>query len=651
MAPLANPWAGSTGVPAGRCLLEAGFPYAEISRVVQADRGSRDGVYAAHKWWARRPPALIRALLLGSMMPARADLGEFWRRFTSSELHLEGVHVGDPFHGGGTTLVEASRLGASVTGTDVDPLAVEIVRQELADFDVATFERSAAELMAELRSNLGHLYPAGRGRQALHYFSLREAECPDCECHSLVYRNLVLARDTGLTGGVVRDAAVTAFCPDCHALHYLKEDAKEVRCCGRRHKLTKSSYARGRFTCPQCSARFRNDELQVGRLRRVLIAVEETGAGKRRVLRAPTNSDLAAEQVATALLEAEGLRGPGASLEGIDGGRVANYGFQTVAELFTARQTAVFASAFLWLASQPLEQSVRRALTLGVTNALTTNNLLCGYATNYGRISALFAGVRSYAMPVLSVELNPLHPEAGRGTLERTLARVARTADEEVRRHSYDPASNDVTKAVFLAHGTGQHELICQSAERPFPDKLGKVDFVLTDPPYYDYIPYSDLSLLHRSWLELFEEIKMGGAPIYPLGDDRKTEFAKRLGRAFRQVARAVQPTGTITFTFHSTRAEAWDALTDAVERSPMRVSAVFPVWADGRAVAHGHDGNCEWDLVFVCRRAGTRIHGELPDSIEPWTTIGGLRVGDADLASFAHGLKLARELHSSNSR
>jgi ribosomal protein L11 methylase PrmA len=43
-----------------------------------------------------------------------------------------GKHVGDPFSGGGTTLVEGARLGAAVTGTDVDPLAVRIARDELS---------------------------------------------------------------------------------------------------------------------------------------------------------------------------------------------------------------------------------------------------------------------------------------------------------------------------------------------------------------------------------------------------------------------------------------------------------------------------------------------------------------------------------------
>ena len=56
----------------------------------------------------------------------------FWDLFASSERSLEHVTIYDPFAGGGSTVVEAARLGAAVWGADIDPLATEIVRHELA---------------------------------------------------------------------------------------------------------------------------------------------------------------------------------------------------------------------------------------------------------------------------------------------------------------------------------------------------------------------------------------------------------------------------------------------------------------------------------------------------------------------------------------
>ena len=156
-------------------MLEVGFPYAEVSRLARSDRYSVDSVYSVHKWWARRPPAVIRAILLAATMPADSSSEDFWEAFGSERRVLEGKIVGDPFMGGATTLVEASRLGADVTGIDVDPLAVRVARVELARLDQERFGTEAEALLNHLREQHGDLYPSSdQDAEPLHYFRLRE---------------------------------------------------------------------------------------------------------------------------------------------------------------------------------------------------------------------------------------------------------------------------------------------------------------------------------------------------------------------------------------------------------------------------------------------------------------------------------------------
>lgn len=112
--------------PGDATLLERGFPFREVS-LLKADRRANDPVYGVHRWWAR-PPALLRAILLAAAQPANLDVESFWRDYEAPERHPGGWRVHDPFIGGGSTLVEAARLGAAVSGGDVDPLAVDIVR-------------------------------------------------------------------------------------------------------------------------------------------------------------------------------------------------------------------------------------------------------------------------------------------------------------------------------------------------------------------------------------------------------------------------------------------------------------------------------------------------------------------------------------------
>lgn len=635
---------------AQRTLLEGGFPFAAISEVARADRFSKDHVYAVHKWWARRSPAVIRALLLAATLPAETTVEEFWRLFAGEGAPLEGQHVGDAFMGGATTLVEAARLGADVTGIDVDPLATRVARTELVGFERESFARHAERLLAHLRTRFGDLYPPAEPGKAdpLHYFWLRRVECSECKEPSLLYRSLVLVRERGRDGAVVREPGTVAFCPDCLRLHHLGAKRKTLRCCGQRRHLTERTYTRARFICPCCGVKATNEQLRVGQLERVLVAVEDARTGERRGLRAPTAADHSA-------LRAAGRRAarckgqvPTQSLVGIDSGRPASYGFRTVGELFSARQQLVLSEAFGWVRRREAPAEVKEALNLALSNALGSNNLLCGYATDYGRLSSLFSGVRAYSMPVLSVELNPLHENAGRGTLAMTMQRMLRSQNKKVTRHAYEWARDRVCRQEFSARprDSARH-VACRSADRPFPDKLGKLDLVVTDPPYYDFIPYSDLSLLYRAWLSPGERAeRLSGAPIYPAGDDPVEEFGRRLGRAFTNVRRALKPGGLLTFTFHSAHEDAWLALGRALRDARFLVTAVFPVWADARAGGHAHPGNCEWDLVFVCRSRHAGARTEL-GSVERW--IEQLRpdeIGDADRRSMKLGLTMATRLN-----
>jgi adenine-specific DNA methylase len=70
-------------------------------------------IIAVHKWFARRPGTLFRALLL-------AEFGtSALRDIYFKANNLVGIRVADPFMGGGTPLLEANRLGCDVIGYDI----------------------------------------------------------------------------------------------------------------------------------------------------------------------------------------------------------------------------------------------------------------------------------------------------------------------------------------------------------------------------------------------------------------------------------------------------------------------------------------------------------------------------------------------------
>src|ERR1051326_7461099 len=91
-------------------------------------------VIGVHKWFARRPGALFRSLLLA----------EFTNGISLPDSYFRGHDIADvtnadPFMGGGTPLFEANRLGCNVVGFDINPMAFWVVRQELVPVDRKAF--------------------------------------------------------------------------------------------------------------------------------------------------------------------------------------------------------------------------------------------------------------------------------------------------------------------------------------------------------------------------------------------------------------------------------------------------------------------------------------------------------------------------------
>jgi adenine-specific DNA methylase len=109
-------------------------------------------IIAVHKWFARRPGTLFRALLL-------AEFGEGALRDLYFKAHrLAGRCVADPFMGGGTPVLEANRLGCDVIGYDINPMAYWIVRQEVEHLDLIAYRTAAKVLLAELTKTIGSFY-------------------------------------------------------------------------------------------------------------------------------------------------------------------------------------------------------------------------------------------------------------------------------------------------------------------------------------------------------------------------------------------------------------------------------------------------------------------------------------------------------------
>lgn len=92
------------------------------------------------------------------------------------------------------------------------------------------------------------------------------------------------------------------------------------------------------------------------------------------------------------------------------------------------------------------------------------------------------------------------------------------------------------------------------------------VDYVFTDPPYGDAVPYLELDLMWASWLKMpmkFEdEIIISDSPIRKKDFD---EYFRMLTQTFREVHRVLKPNHWLTVTFHSTNIKVYNSIIRAV--------------------------------------------------------------------------------------
>lgn len=524
--------------------------------------------------------------------------------------------------------MEAQRLGAAVYGVDVDPLAVFITSHQLEHLDIVEFSEVAAALLAYLTERFDARYGlSSEDRVPLHYFYLRRVTCPACGETEVMRKNLAIARDLGRDGAVVRDSAIVAFCPECFSLHEVGAKRKVIDCCGRRHRLYEGNFSHGRYRCG-CGEASTNEGLRTAMSPRVLIAVEETDPAGRRKIRPPAPNEVAHEVADRQQLVEEDARLvlPRAALSPmLKRHKPGIYGFDSMDSLFSPGQLLFFGTAFRWLAEQSLSHRTRSALALALSNALASNNLLCGYATDYGRLAQLFS-VRDYSLPVLTVELNPLHPKAGRGTLPATVRRVSAS--------KRDSSSHDARDASVH---------VADAAAVTWPE-IGGLDIVMTDPPYFDYIAYSDLSEFFRVWLGAAGIIDhdLTGTPLYE-GVSSRDDFSNRLGESFKRAASQLKPGGLMAFTYHATTTRGWDALADAITGASLVVTEAFPLWADAKSPGHGHDGNVEYDIVLCCRPAETSTWTRF--STEAWVSrFANTKISAADRAAWSLAVQALNE-------
>ncbi|MFF5198916.1 hypothetical protein ACFY3B_04830 [Micromonospora parva] len=145
--------------------LEVDFPILPVNQVAAIEGNAGKPIYQMSKWWARRRSSVFRSLLLSASMKAPEDTSQaakaVWDVYYANHQKKQAfanLKVADIFMGGGTTVVEGSRLGMQMFGNDLNPVAWFVVKTELADAKKGEVEALLADIQAEVKPQIMPFY-------------------------------------------------------------------------------------------------------------------------------------------------------------------------------------------------------------------------------------------------------------------------------------------------------------------------------------------------------------------------------------------------------------------------------------------------------------------------------------------------------------
>jgi putative DNA methylase len=628
-------------------LLESGqIPIAEIAALALREGQCTNPLYRVHRWFARRLGTQFRAILTGLTLEAR-EAHRFWD-VCLGEVSLEGAIVLDPFVGGGTSLVEAGRCGASVIGYDIDPVATFITRFELEATSHDLKTRRIAELCACVSKSIAPFHkttvPDIGERVVLHHFWVECRTCSTCGTTFEIHPHFQLAHSE-------EKALQWVFCKECHNVSELSITRKDIRCeCGARTRIAQGTLSQGKVHCPACQTVSalgdRGQPTQRPEWR--LFAqeyLEETPDGVTRHFKKATKGDRIRYGRACRLLEdiemAHGSFAPGRSIPTNQRSdqRPLIHGFTRYRDLFNDRQ--LLHLTLLGRAIAGIDDPrLRRLLAMAFSEHLTTNCMYTAYAFGYRRVSPMFS-IHSYRHITRPVEVNPWLDGIGRGTFPNVLGKIANAVAFAKAPTELDPRGGrrpSVTRRLatvrdvspypwMVLSGSSRASLATKSAEEleGIPDD--SVDLILTDPPYFDNLSYSELSDFYLAWhqsLGVAEPPYDDPALAAPIAEnlaltnraDQSVEaYRERLQRILCECHRVLKSNGILVFTYHHKSPIAWGALGDAFARSGFKCTTVLPLRGEGQGGLHSYDGTIKWDAVFVCR-GGTPVRPTSTDRV-----------------------------------
>jgi DNA modification methylase/DNA-directed RNA polymerase subunit RPC12/RpoP len=413
-----------------------------------------------------------------------------------------------------------SKLGARrAVISDLSPAATFIAANYNMPVDAIAFERAAQRILKQLKQELGWMYETRHTDGSMRYI--------DYTVWSEVYT-----------------------CPECGGeITFLEEALDE-----------ESKRVREEFPCPHCGA-----SLTKRRVERVFEATTDPRlggvwkrvkfrpcliqyrVGKAKVEKQPDEYDLEVLRKIEAMPWPDVIpSNPWPIKEMYHGSRVEPKGFSHTHQFFLARPALALGA--LWQSAQAERDSrIRGMLLFFVEQAVWGLSRMARYVpTHFSQVNQYLSGV--FYIASQHSECSPWY------ILDGKLGRLV--------------------KAFYQHWGKYNQSILATDSADSIPLPNDSLDYVFTDPPFGENIPYADLNLVIESWHGVRTNTPNEAIIDKPKGKELP-EYQRLMACCFQNYYRALKPGRWITVEFSNSQAAVWNSIQSTLQEAGFVVANV----------------------------------------------------------------------------
>lgn len=571
--------------------------------------------------------------------------------------------VVDPFAGGGSIPLESLRVGADAFASDLNPIPVllnKVILEYMPKWGIRLADevrRCGYQIQELVESELRQYYPPGpEGDLPIGYLWARTiiSEAPGATDYPIevpLLRSMWLAKASNQNRALrwVRDSkgmVLTDLVEVTYADGVTKKVLRpslEIYSPQKSDKVEGGTVARGSATCPISG--FTTPVLSVRRQLKLrkggaadarMLAIRQTNSMMNdRTYRSPRDSDIRAAVAAKEMLLRR-LQAKRSTLTctpdeptPLGGGRGAgrafsqrNYGMDLFEDLFTPRQLlalTTLASEIERVTSEIQSEenadfalAVRSCLSLSFGRLADFCSSLCTLNATGNRGCKNTFTRQAISMVWDFMETAPLNRIGanwigGIDTLEATIR----------------------SQAVIRTLG---HIERSSATKHPLPDDSAAA--FISDPPYYDAVPYSDLSDFFYVWLKRAMPPRTGFDELLTpkedecIVDDAKGKddafFERMMGRAMAEGRRILQPSGIGIVVFANKSTGGWEAQLQAMVDAGWTITGSWPIDTERPARLRAMGSAALASSVHLVCRPRENASGGVTETVGEWRDVVG---------------------------